>query len=74
MSGKVSERTFFKNHLFGLFNLLVEPGLFTEMDPNCYYNIADGRCATWSSCCGTVRYVPNRFKSVVPKSSEIAEI
>ena len=77
MTVKVSERTLFVNLvyiLFTLFNLLVEPGLFTEMDPNCYYNIADGRCATWGSCCWAVRYVPHRFKSIVLLSCEIAEI
>ena len=59
---KVSERTLFVNLvyiLFTLFNLLVELDLFTEMDPNCYYSIADGLCATWASCGGTVRYVPH---------------
>ena len=77
MAVKVSERTLFINLvciLFNLFNLLVELGLFTEMDPNCYYNIADGRCATWGSCCRTVRYVPHYFKSTVLLSCEITEI
>ena len=77
MAVKVSERTLFINLvriLFNLFNLLVELGLFPEMDPNCYYNIANGWCVTWGSCCRTVRYVPHRFKSIVLVSCKIAEI
>ena len=65
MAVKVLERNLFLNLvyiLFNLFNLLVELDLFTEMDHNCYYNIANGQCVTWGSYCGTVRYVPYHFK------------
>ena len=39
--------------------------MFKEMDSNCYYNITNDWCASWSSNYGAVRYVPGLFTGIL---------